>query len=222
MADIKLFRSERLTDNPDGGGLATSTVVVDGEVNNVFDDISRIDRVNGDLSLRKVFALADGANSDLYSGLHAIVSAPPLDPRVSAVIFRTRRGTQFAWGDERADGSREEARPYEVQHRRFMLERRQYINRHDSVPRSVQGLVAQCLGDLRGSEVDPPADLQPSLVDPLRPLVRRAQADPQSIRRSIQDRGELRHAQQRAKALQQRVFYRHCVNLRYQLNCYEG
>lgn len=103
MADIKLFRSERLTDNPDGGGLATSTVVVDGEVNNVFDDISRIDRVNGDLSLRKVFALADGANSDLYSGLHAIVSAPPLDPRVSAVIFRTRRGTQFAWGDERAD-----------------------------------------------------------------------------------------------------------------------
>lgn len=103
MADIKLFRSERLTDNPDGGGLATSTVVVDGEVNNVFDDISRIDRVNGDLSLRKVFALADGANADLFSGLHAIVSAPPLDPRVSAVIFRTRRGTQYAWGDERAD-----------------------------------------------------------------------------------------------------------------------
>lgn len=105
MADIKLFRSERLTDNPDGGGLATSTVVVDGEVNNVFDDISRIDRVNGDLSLRKVFALADGANTDLYSGLHAIVAAPPLDPRVSAVIFRTRRSgsTQYAWGDERAD-----------------------------------------------------------------------------------------------------------------------
>jgi hypothetical protein len=103
MADIKLFRSERLTDNPDGGGLATSTVVVDGEVNNVFDDISRIDRVNGDLSLRKVFALADGANIDLFSGVHAIVAAPPLDPRVSAVIFRTRRGTQYAWGDERAD-----------------------------------------------------------------------------------------------------------------------
>lgn len=103
MADIKLFRSERLTDNPDGGGLATSTVVVDGEINNVFDDISRIDRVNGDLSLRKVFALADGENTDLYSGVHAIVAAPPLDPRVSAVIFRTRRGTQYAWGDERAE-----------------------------------------------------------------------------------------------------------------------
>ncbi|WP_159744447.1 hypothetical protein [Luteimonas cellulosilyticus] len=47
MSDIKLFRPERVTDNPDGGGLATHTEIVDGEVNNLFDDISRIDRVNG-------------------------------------------------------------------------------------------------------------------------------------------------------------------------------
>jgi hypothetical protein len=89
------------------------------------------------------------------------------------------------WGDERADSSREEARPYEIQHRRFVFERRQYINRHDSVPRVVQGLVAQHLGDLRGSEVNPLPNLQAGLVDPLRPLVRRAQADPQPIRRAI-------------------------------------
>ncbi|ABJ13026.1 hypothetical protein PA14OR_1228 [Pseudomonas aeruginosa] len=75
-----------------------------------------------------------------------------------------------------------------------MLKRRQYINRHDAVPRSVQGLVAQHLGDLRGSEVDPPADLQAGPVDSLRPLVRCAQADPQSIRRAIKDSGELRDA----------------------------
>lgn len=99
MSDIKLFRPQRLTDNPDGGGLATATVVVDGEVNNVFDDISRIDRVNGELSLRKVFAIADTEDTELFSDLHAIVQAPPLDPRVSSVIFRTNTG----WGDERAD-----------------------------------------------------------------------------------------------------------------------
>lgn len=99
MSEIKLFRPQRLTDNPDGGGLATATVVVDGEVNNVFDDISRVDRVNGELSLRKVFAIADTEDTELFSDLHAIVQAPPLDPRVSSVIFRTNAG----WGDQRAD-----------------------------------------------------------------------------------------------------------------------
>lgn len=103
MSDITLFRPERLTDNPDGGGLATHTPIVDGEVNNLFDDISRVDRVNGDLSLRAVFAIADTPDTELYSGLHMIVAAPPLDERVSTVLFRTRRGTQYAWGDERAD-----------------------------------------------------------------------------------------------------------------------
>ncbi|MDC7806429.1 hypothetical protein PQS31_06270 [Luteimonas sp BLCC-B24] len=103
MSDIKLFRPERLTDNPDGGGLATHTEIVDGEVNNLFDDISRIDRVNGDLSLRAVFAVADTLDTELFSGLHMIIAAPPLDPRVDSVLFRTRRGQQYAWGDERAD-----------------------------------------------------------------------------------------------------------------------
>jgi hypothetical protein len=99
MSDIKLFRPQRLTDNPDGGGLATGTEVVDGEVNNLFDDISRIDRVNGELSLRKVFAIAATDDTELFADLHMIVQAPPLDPRVSSVIFRTNAG----WGDERDD-----------------------------------------------------------------------------------------------------------------------
>ena len=90
--------------------------------------------------------------------------------------------TRGSWSNERTDGSRKEARPYEIQNRRFALERRQDVNRHDSVPRSVQGLVAQHLGDLRGSEVDPSTDLQASLVDSPRPFARRAQADPQAIR----------------------------------------
>ena len=99
MSEIKLFRPQRLTDNPDGGGLATATEIVDGEVNNLFDDISRIDRVNGELSLRKVFPIAATEDTELFSDLHVIVQSPPLDPRVSSVIFRTDTG----WGDERED-----------------------------------------------------------------------------------------------------------------------
>lgn len=103
MADeIKLLRPERLTDNPDGGGLATSTEIVDGQVNNLFDDVSRIDRVNGDVSLRKVFAIADTADASTFSGLHFIVQSNPTDPKVGAFVFRTSRS---AWGDERADAA---------------------------------------------------------------------------------------------------------------------
>lgn len=98
MSEIKLFRPQRLTDNPDGGGLATATEIVDGEVNNLFDDISRIDRVNGELSLRKIFPIASTEDTELFSDVHVIVQAPPLDERVSSVIFQTG-----VWADERAD-----------------------------------------------------------------------------------------------------------------------
>ncbi len=50
--NIKLFASQRLTED-DGGGWATGNVVVDGQVNNLFRDISRIDRMVGDVSMRK-------------------------------------------------------------------------------------------------------------------------------------------------------------------------
>lgn len=98
MADLKLLRPQRLTDYPDGGGLSTATEVVDGQVNNLFDDITRLDRVNGALSLRKVFAQSTTADAALYAGVHAIIQAPPADPRVSAVMFETQ-----VWGDERID-----------------------------------------------------------------------------------------------------------------------
>jgi hypothetical protein len=96
MSEIKLFRPQRLTDNSDGGGLATSTEIVDGQINNLFDDISRIDRVNGEFSLRKAFVIAATADTALYSDVHLIVAQPPMDPRVSAVIFKTG-----VWDDQR-------------------------------------------------------------------------------------------------------------------------
>ncbi len=51
--NIKLFTSQRLSDEDDGGGRATGNVVTDGQVNNLFRDISRINRTIGDVSMRK-------------------------------------------------------------------------------------------------------------------------------------------------------------------------
>lgn len=98
-SDIKLLKSQRLTDESDGGGRATGTAVVDAEVNNLFPDISRLDRTIGRINLRKAFAGVVSSNNDAYQGAHLILTKAPADPRVSVLLFG---GTQT---DER-DGAR--------------------------------------------------------------------------------------------------------------------
>ena len=41
-SDVKFFESQRLTDEEDGGGRVTGNEVIDGNVNNLFQDISRM------------------------------------------------------------------------------------------------------------------------------------------------------------------------------------
>lgn len=98
LADLKWKKSERLTDNEDGGGRMTGTAIVDGVVGNLFPNISRIDRAGGKVNLRKAFPHVATNNTDTAGGAGAIVVAPPSDPRVSIVMFST--GSDF---DERAD-----------------------------------------------------------------------------------------------------------------------
>ena len=87
--DIKLMQPERLTENEDGGGQMTGLPVIDGDINNLFEDISRIDRTYGSVSMRKAFLKVDTATADLYLDSHAILSAQPEDPNVSGLLFNT-------------------------------------------------------------------------------------------------------------------------------------
>ncbi len=87
--DIVLFQSQDNTDNDNGGGRRTSAVVVDGAVNNLFPDISRIDTTSGDVALRKVFPVVNTDDREIYFGAHAIIRKPPTDPNVSALLFYT-------------------------------------------------------------------------------------------------------------------------------------
>lgn len=96
--DVKLLKSQRLTDENDGGGRATGEAVIDGQVNNLFPDISRLDRTIGRINLRKVFAGVMTDNADAYLGAHGIVTEGPADPRVSVLLFNT--GSQT---DERTE-----------------------------------------------------------------------------------------------------------------------
>lgn len=85
--DIKVYQAQDNSDNDSGGGSRTSVEVVDGQVNNLFPDISRIDTVSGDVALRKVFPTVDTTNRDVYYGAHAMIRKPPGDPKVSSLLF---------------------------------------------------------------------------------------------------------------------------------------
>lgn len=87
--DIKLYQAQDNTDNDSGGGARTSVEIVDGDVNNLFPDISRIDTVSGDVALRKIFPTVTTDNNDVYYGAHAMIRKPPADPNVSSLLFYT-------------------------------------------------------------------------------------------------------------------------------------
>lgn len=96
--DIQLLKSERLTDFENGGGLPTGVAVVDGASNALFPDIAEMDRVFGNVVLRKAFPAVVTDNTDTYFAANIIIAQPPSDLKVSATLFTTS-----SWSDERAD-----------------------------------------------------------------------------------------------------------------------
>jgi hypothetical protein len=88
-ANIKLLASQVMDDIEQGGGAPTSTAIVDGASNSIFEDISELDRAGGRVNLRKVFASVQTAGTETYLGGNIIVADTPDDPNVSVTIFST-------------------------------------------------------------------------------------------------------------------------------------
>lgn len=91
--DIKLLKSQTLLDTSDGGGAMTSNEVIDGQSNNLFPDVSSLDRTYGRISLRKAFTAITTNTNDSYFGSQVILSRVPEDPRVSVSLFTTKNWT---------------------------------------------------------------------------------------------------------------------------------
>lgn len=94
--NLVIYKSQRLTDTEDGGGKYSGQIVVDGESNNLFPDISELDRTMGDVSMRKIFPGLTNEDTDPLMGATAFISENPADPNVSALLFSTE-----SWTDER-------------------------------------------------------------------------------------------------------------------------
>lgn len=96
-SDLKLVKTQVMLDTPEGGGAPTGIVVVDGESNEVFTDISDVDRAIGRVNLRKLALHVDSPNVEQYLGANIIISRPPDDPNVTVSLMA---GTYF---DRRAE-----------------------------------------------------------------------------------------------------------------------
>ncbi|MEQ1349648.1 hypothetical protein ABLU18_02120 [Acinetobacter junii] len=91
--NLVLYKSERLTDTTDGGGKYSGQVVIDGESNNLFPDVSELDRTMGRVSLRKIFAAVNNNDTESLMGSTVFISKNPDDPNVSALLFSTKSHT---------------------------------------------------------------------------------------------------------------------------------
>lgn len=85
--DVRLYASERMTDNTDGGGRMVATVIVDGADNNCFDDIPDLDRVTGRTSMRKLFGAVTSVNTDRFLSAFVVLTEGPADVATSAAVF---------------------------------------------------------------------------------------------------------------------------------------
>ncbi|MFU8763880.1 MAG: hypothetical protein ACNA7T_05125 [Haliea sp.] len=98
--NIKFLESQVMDDVDNGGGAATNREILDGRMNNVFDDISDLDRAYGRFNLRKIFLAVRTLSTDLYGGAKTCITALPEDPAIAYTIFS--RGDQY---DTRATAS---------------------------------------------------------------------------------------------------------------------
>lgn len=98
--DLKLMASEVLSDVTDAGGRITGLEIVDGVSNNMFPDVSELDRTIGRVALRKAFLSVQTSNRDTFYGANMIIDQPPADPNVSVSLFSTQ-----SWSDQRSNAA---------------------------------------------------------------------------------------------------------------------
>lgn len=97
-SQIKLMAPQNLDDTAEGGGQMTGTEIVSGNVNNLFPDISRLDRTYGRVSLRKAFLSIRTTDRATYYGSHAVLTRQAADPLVGVTFFSTEN-----WFDMRSN-----------------------------------------------------------------------------------------------------------------------
>lgn len=95
--NLVIYGAQRQTDTEDGGGQYNGVIIQDGQSNNLFDDVSELDRTMGNVSMRKIFPAVNTSDTDKLMGSVAFIAQNPSDNAVSASLFSTAD-----WTDKRS------------------------------------------------------------------------------------------------------------------------
>ncbi|SDB88732.1 hypothetical protein [Acinetobacter boissieri] len=95
--NLVIYGAQRQTDTEDGGGQYNGVIIQDGQSNNLFDDVSELDRTMGNVSMRKIFPAVNTSDTDKLMGGIAFIAKNPSDNAVSASLFSTAD-----WTDKRS------------------------------------------------------------------------------------------------------------------------
>lgn len=87
--DVKLYQSEAMHQEDDGGGRMSGVVIPDGSSNLVFEDVSELQRAYGDVDISKLFLAVQTADNARYYGAMMTIDRQFLDPKVSGLLFST-------------------------------------------------------------------------------------------------------------------------------------
>ncbi|MBL8444795.1 MAG: hypothetical protein JNK52_12175 [Zoogloeaceae bacterium] len=87
--NIKFVESQVMDDVPEGGGASTGNVIVDGQMNNIYEDVSDLDRALGRFSMRKIYLAIKTLSTDLFGGAKTAITALPVDDAISYALFST-------------------------------------------------------------------------------------------------------------------------------------
>lgn len=94
QADLKLYQAEVNDDSDNGGGRTSGTEIVDGLLNNLFTDKSRLDKTFGRFSARRGDFAVESPNNDEVLGKHLILVRPPEDPGINVVMYAARSAVE--------------------------------------------------------------------------------------------------------------------------------
>lgn len=87
--DLKIFKSERMTQQADAGGQRTKNEVKNGQLNEVFGNISDIDHAQSAVDMVKIYPAVSTADTALLQDGHILINEPPIDPLVDVMIVES-------------------------------------------------------------------------------------------------------------------------------------
>ena len=88
--DLKIFKPQRIGNEPHAGGHRTSNAIVSGQLNDVFSSISDIDHARSSFDLVKLYPALSTDDSSRLQDAHIFLSDQPDDPLVNVLLVEAK------------------------------------------------------------------------------------------------------------------------------------